>query len=42
MDIRFHGRRPVRDFLPQLMEIDGVQGVALHRIEEDEADDRRG
>ena len=39
MDIRFHGRRPVRDLLPQLMEIDGVERVSLHRIEEDELDD---
>ena len=41
MDIRFHGRRPVRDLLPQLMEIDGVQRVSLRRIEEDELDDLR-
>jgi hypothetical protein len=31
----------VRDLLPQLMEIDGVQRVSLRRVEEDELDDLR-
>jgi len=39
MDIRFHGRQPVRTLVPQLLEIQGVERVSLHRVEEDEADD---
>lgn len=39
MDIRFHGRPPVRDLIPQLLDIPGVERVALKRTEADEHED---
>ena len=38
MDVRFHGRPPVRDLIPQFMELDGVDRVMLRTSGED-ADD---
>lgn len=38
IDIRFHGRPPVRDLIPQFIELDGVERVALRSTGED-ADD---
>lgn len=39
MDIRFHGRPPVRDLIPQLLEISGVERVVIEGTEDDEHDD---
>lgn len=39
MDIRFHGRPPVRDLIPQLLDISGVERVALKQTEADGYDD---
>lgn len=39
MDIRFHGRPPVRDLIPQLLEIRGVERVALKQAMSDGSDD---
>lgn len=39
MDIRFLGRPPVRELVPQLLEIEGVERVFLTSAEGDEADD---
>lgn len=40
VDVRFHGRTPLRDLIPQFMDIEGVQRVSLRvdRDEQDEAD----
>lgn len=38
MDIRFHGRYPVRDLVPELVELRGVERVSLARAADD-ADD---
>lgn len=35
MDVRFHGRPPVRDLIPQLLDISGVERVALKHAEAD-------
>ncbi|MDN5686134.1 MAG: MgtC/SapB family protein [Brachybacterium sp.] len=37
MDVRFHGKPPVRELIPQLMELEGVDRVALRR--DDDPDD---
>ncbi|MGO2360981.1 MAG: MgtC/SapB family protein [Brachybacterium tyrofermentans] len=43
MDVRFHGRPPVRDLIPQFMELDGVDRVTLRSSGEDADDeDDRG
>lgn len=39
MDVRFHGRPPVRDLIPQLLDIRGVEGVALKHTATDGIDD---
>ena len=38
-DIQFHGRPSVRDLVPQLVELSGVERVALKHTEVDEYDD---
>ncbi|MGP9538112.1 MgtC/SapB family protein [Brachybacterium sp. AOP43-C2-M15] len=38
MDIRFHGRFPVRDLVPELVELRGVESVYL-TVSSDDADD---
>ncbi|MDN5893522.1 MAG: MgtC/SapB family protein [Nocardioides sp.] len=39
IDIQFHGRPPMRDLIPHLLEISGVERVALKHTEEDEYND---
>lgn len=39
MDVRFHGRPPVRDLIPQLLDISGVERVALKHAEADGYED---
>src|SRR5699024_1704955 len=40
MDIRFEGKPPLRELIPQVMELDGVRRVALKQeMEDDEEDD---
>ncbi|WP_394214275.1 MgtC/SapB family protein [Brachybacterium vulturis] len=38
MEVRFHGRPPVRDLIPPFMELDGVERVALRRDEDPDDD----
>ncbi|ASK67071.1 hypothetical protein CFK39_05885 [Brachybacterium avium] len=39
VDVRFHGRIPLRDLIPEFMEIRGVQRVSL-RVDHDDSDDQ--
>ncbi|WP_231747381.1 MgtC/SapB family protein [Auraticoccus cholistanensis] len=39
MDIRFHGRPPVRDLIPQLVELPGVDRVALRHLSDLDEDE---
>lgn len=41
MDIRFHGRPPMRDLIPQFIELEGVERVALRASGEDSYDDEQ-
>ena len=38
MDIRFHGRPPVRELLPQIMDLQGVERVTLKNGIDDDGD----
>ncbi|MGP5694424.1 MgtC/SapB family protein [Brachybacterium alimentarium] len=41
MDIRFHGRPPMRDLIPQFIELEGVERVALRASGEESYDDEQ-
>lgn len=38
MDVRFHGQRPVRVLVPQLMDLQGVESVSVHGAGSTDAD----